>query len=199
MAKDYRLDLGRYIDYTKDVFAKKKQLNFDDLFSANASTGAAPWMPSRFETTDLLRKVQTRKLKLNPSLNFVGDTPEEYEVFAGLGRFVRKENYDFNNGRPLTRLRPEEQPGYSSIWMDAYNLSPTLKPDERVSNPMPRMSNPDPNGYIMASAESRAKNELEGNRSVAQLISQKPKPKTETAEGPSETSDYRPGPQVKST
>lgn len=180
MAKDYRLDLGRYVDYTKDVFAKKRKLDFDDLFSAKASTGAAPWMPSRFESTDLLRKVQTRKLQLNPSLNFVGQTPEEYQVFAGIGRFVRKENYDFNNGRPLTRLRPEDQPGYSDIWMQAYNLSPTVKPDDRVTNPMPRMANPDPKGYIMASAEQKAKNELEGNKSVAQLISKKPEDKKET-------------------
>ena len=182
MAKDYRLDLGRYIDYTKDLFAQKKQLNFDDLFSAKASTGAAPWMPSRFEDRDLLRRIQTRKLKLNPGLNFVGDTPEEYEVFAGIGRFTRKENYDFNNGRPLTKLRPEDQPGYSNIWMQAYNLSPTLKPDDRVTNPMPRMANPDPKGYIMASAENKAKNELEGNKSVAQLISKKPEDKKETFE-----------------
>ena len=28
MAKDHRLELGRYIDYTQDVFAKKRQLNF---------------------------------------------------------------------------------------------------------------------------------------------------------------------------
>ena len=180
MAKDYRLDLGRYVDYTKDVFAKKRKLDFDDLFAAKASTGAAPWMPSRFESTDLLRKIQTRKLKLNPSLNFIGETPEEYEVFAGIGRFVRKENYDFNNGRPLTKLRPEEQPGYSDIWMQAYNLSPTLEPDDRVKNPMPRMANPDPKGYIMAAAEQRAKNELEGNKSVAQLISKKPEDKEDT-------------------
>lgn len=180
MPKDSRLDLGRYIDYTKDVFAKKRKLNFDDLFDTRASTGAAPWMPSRFEDKDLLRKIQTRKLKLNPGLNFVGETPEEYEVFAGIGRFVRHENYDFNNGRPLTTLRPEDQPGYSDIWMKAYNLSPTLKPDDRVSNPMPRMANPDPKGYIMAAAENKAKNELEGNKSVAQLMSKETEDKKET-------------------
>lgn len=171
MPKDARLDLGRYINYSQDIFAKKQQLNFDDLFSAKASTGVSPWMPSRFESSDLLRRVQTRKLRLNPGLNFVGDTPEKYEVFANIGRFTRKDNYDFKNGRPLTTLRPEEQPGYSEVWVDAYRLSPTLKPDDRVSNPMPRVANPDPKGYIMAAAESRAENELEGNKSVAQLLS----------------------------
>jgi len=171
MAKDYRLDLGRYIDYTKDAFAKKRKLDFDDLFQAKASTGASPWMPSRFEQNDLMRRIQTRKLALNPSLNFVGDSPEEYEVFAGIGRFTRKENYDFDNGRPLTALRPEEQPGFSDIWVEAYKLSPTVNPDKRTSNPMPRLRNPDPKGYLMAAAEARVENEMEDKKSVAQLLS----------------------------
>ena len=170
MAKDYRLDLGRYIDYTKDIFTKKKQLNFDDLFATKASSGASPWMPSRFEGNDLVRKLQTRKLKLNPGLNFVGEQPEEYEVFAGLGRFKRKEDYDFENGRPNTNLRPENQPGYTPLWKEAYELSPTLKPSSRISNPMPRATNPDPRGYLMSMAESRAENEMEDNKSVAQLL-----------------------------
>lgn len=108
MAKDYRLDLGRYIDYTKEAFVKKRKLDFDDLFQSKASSGAAPWMPSRFQQNDLQRRVQTRKLQLNPSLNFVGDTPEQFEVFANIGRFTRKESYDFESGRPRTNLRPEE-------------------------------------------------------------------------------------------
>lgn len=170
MAKDFRLDLGRYIDYTKDIFAKKKKLNFDELFSAKASTGASPWMPSRFEGNDLVRRLQTRKLQLNPGLNFVGDQPEEYEVFAGLGRFRRKDDYDFTTGRPNTSLRPENQPGYTPFWKEAYDLSPTLKPDNRISNPMPRASNPDPRGYLMAIAEKKAENEMEDNKSVSQLL-----------------------------
>jgi hypothetical protein len=173
MAKDYRLDLGRYIDYAKEPFAKKRNLNFDDLFSQKASTGAAPWMPSRFEQSDLLRRIQTRKLQLNPSLNFVGDTPEQYEVFADIGRFVRKDNYDFEEGRAVTSMRPEEQPGFSKIWVEAYKLSPTLNPDKRSSNPMPRMRNPDPRGFLMAAAEKRAENEVKDNKSVAQLMSER--------------------------
>jgi hypothetical protein len=173
MAKDHRLALDRYIDYTKDPFVKKRKLNFDDSFASKASTGAAPWMPSRFEQSDLLRRIQTRKLSLNPSLNFVGDLPEQYEVFANIGRFVRNESYDFNEGRPLTPLRPEEQPGYSPIWMDAYRISPTMNPDKKTTNPMPRVANPDPRGYMMAAAEKRALNETEDNRSVAQLLENK--------------------------
>lgn len=170
MAKDYRLDLGRYINYTKDPFVKKRQLNFDDLFQSKASTGASPWMPSRFQQQDLLRRIQTRKIQLNPGLNFVGDTAEEYEVFAGIGRFSRKENYDFENGRPLTALRPEEQPGFSEIWVEAYKLSPTISPEKRASNPNPRLRNPDPKGYLMAAAEQKVENEMDDKKTVAQLL-----------------------------
>jgi hypothetical protein len=171
MAKDYRLDLGRYIDYTKEAFVKKRKLDFDDLFQSKASSGAAPWMPSRFQQNDLQRRVQTRKLQLNPSLNFVGDTPEQFEVFANIGRFTRKEGYDFESGRPRTNLRPEEQPGFSDIWVEAYKLSPTIDPEKRSSNPMPRLRNPDPKGNLMAAAEKRVENEVEDNKSVAQLLS----------------------------
>jgi hypothetical protein len=171
MAKDYRLDLGRYIDYTKEAFVKKRKLDFDDLFQSKASSGAAPWMPSRFQQNDLQRRVQTRKLQLNPSLNFVGDTPEQFEVFANIGRFTRKESYDFESGRPRTNLRPEEQPGFSDIWVEAYKLSPTIDPEKRSSNPMPRLRNPDPKGNLMAAAEKRVENEVEDNKSVAQLLS----------------------------
>lgn len=170
MAKDARLDLGRYINYTKDVFAKKRQLNFDDLFSAKSDSGTAPWTPSRFESTDLLRRIQTRKLKFNPGLQFVGDDPLQFEVFSGIGRFNRREDYDFNNGRALTKQRPEDQPGFNPVWKDMYALSPTLEPGDRISNPMPRASNPDPKGYLMAVAEKRAENEVDGNLSVAQLL-----------------------------
>ena len=51
MPKDHRLELGRYIDYTKDVFAKKKQLNFDDLFNKVqqfASTAQQVTNPNNF-------------------------------------------------------------------------------------------------------------------------------------------------------
>lgn len=170
MARDSRLDLGRNINYGQDIFAKKKNLNFDDLFSIKASTGLSPWIPSRFEGTDIVKRIQTRKLKLNPGLNFVGDQPEEYEVFAGLGRFKRKEDYDFQVGRALTQNQPQQQPGFNQFWVDAYNLSPTLDPAKRITNPMPRATNPDPRGYLMALAEKKAKNEIEDNKSVSQLL-----------------------------
>ena len=171
MAKDHRLALDRYVDFTKDPFREKRQVNFNDSFSSKPSSGKAPWMPSRFTEEDLLRRVQTRKLQLNPTLNFVGSTPEEYEVFANIVRFTRKEGYNFEEGRPNTTLRPEEQPGFSPVWVEAYRISPTVKPDKRASNPMPRVANPDPKGYMMAAAEERALKEVESDKSVAQLLS----------------------------
>lgn len=170
MARDSRLDLGRYIDYTKDVFVKKRQLNFDDLFTAKADSGTAPFTPNRYDATDLLRRIQARKLRFNPGLQYVGEDKEEFQVFAGIGRFNRREDYDFNTGRALTKQRPEEQPDFNPVWRDMYAVSPTLKPDDRISNPMPRAANPDPKGYLMATAESKAENEMEGNMSVAQLL-----------------------------
>jgi hypothetical protein len=180
MAKDHRLALDRYVDFTKDPFREKRQVNFNDSFSSKPSSGKAPWMPSRFTEEDLLRRVQTRKLQLNPTLNFVGDTPEEYEVFANIGRFTRKEGYNFEEGRPNTTLRPEEQPGFSPVWVEAYRISPTVKPDKRASNPMPRVANPDPKGYMMAAAEERALKEVEGDKSVAQLLSSSSEDNKET-------------------
>jgi len=180
MAKDHRLALDRYIDFTKDPFLVKRKVDFDDSFASKPSSGKAPWMPSRFTEDDLLRRIQTRKLQLNPGLNFVGDTPEEYEVFANIGRFTRKEGYNFEEGRPNTALRPEDQPGFSPVWVEAYRISPTVNPDKRASNPMPRVANPDPKGYMMAAAEKRAENEVEGNKSVAQLLSKPEETKKET-------------------
>lgn len=180
MAKDHRLALDRYIDFTKDPFLVKRKVDFDDSFASKPSSGKAPWMPSRFTEDDLLRRIQTRKLQLNPSLNFVGNTPEEYEVFANIGRFTRKEGYNFEEGRPNTTLRPEDQPGFSPVWVEAYRISPTVNPDKRASNPMPRIANPDPKGYMMAAAEKRAENEVEDNKSVAQLLSKPNENKEET-------------------
>ena len=170
MAKDHRLELDRYLDYGKDLFAKRQNLDFDDLFSVKASSGVAPWSLNRFDSTDLLRRIQTKKLVENPGLQRVGDEVGDIEVFAGIGRFDRNKDYDFVNGRANTNQRPEEQPGFNPAWGEYYSLSPTLNPGKRASNPMPRAKNPDPKGYIMAQMESKAENELEGDKTVAQLL-----------------------------
>jgi hypothetical protein len=171
MAKDHRLELDRYLDYGKDLFAKKRNLNFDDLFSVKANSGSPPWNLNRFDSTDLLRRIQTKKLIQNPGLQQVGG--KDNEVFAGIGRFDRNKDYDFTNGRALTNQRPEEQPGFTPTWGEFYSLSPTLDPGKRINNPMPRAKNPDPKGYIMAQMERKVENEAEGNMSVAQLMSDK--------------------------
>jgi len=179
MAKDARLDLGRYV---QNPFNRRgeiaKRLDFDDLFRSKPESGDYPWNPSRFNERDLLKRSMTRKVNLNPDLNFVGDTPffddndpnASYELFEGLGRFDRPEAYDFDEGRPRTAQRPQDQPDFDPGWIEAYKLSPTVNPGKSAKNPMPRLRNPDPNGYLMAAAERRAKNEAEDNQSVAQLL-----------------------------
>ena len=180
MAKDHRLDLGRYITNPFNTQGKiRANLNFDELFRAKPDTGEYPWNPSRFKETDLLKRMMTRKRTLNPDLNFVSNSPffddntevtQEYELFEGLGRFNRPMEYDFNEGRPLTGQRPQDQPDFNPVWVEAYRLSPTMRPDKVAKNPMPRMKNPDPNGYLMSAAEERVDNEMEGKMSIAQLL-----------------------------
>ena len=189
MVKDARLDLGRYIS---NPFNRRggvtKRLDFNDLFKSKAADGEYPWNPSRFTSRDLLKRSMTRKTTLNPDLNFVGNSPffdenrsstQDYEVFDGIGRFNRPFDYDFEEGRPRTKQRPEEQPDFNQEWLEAYNISPTLNPAENASNPMPRMRNPDPKGYLMAEASNAVKSEEEGDASVAELLSRQKKVVTE--------------------
>ena len=180
MAKDARLDLGRYI---QNPFDKKgqigKRLDFADLFRSKPETGAYPWNPSRFNQEDLLKRMMTRKVTYNPDLNFAPNTPffddnsevtPQYELFEGLGRFNRPEDYDFNEGRAKTTQRPQDQPDYRGEWIEAYKLSPTMNPGKMARNPMPRMKNPDPNGFLMKMAENRVESEVQDKPSIAQLL-----------------------------
>ena len=193
--KDQRLELNRYISNPFDNKGRiASQLNFRELFrnKYDTETGGSPWVPSRYTSEDLLKGIQNRKVALNPRLNFVPNSPfwdtenqlppEDYEMFAGLGRFKRSD-YDFENGRALTKARPQDQPDFKDEWVEAYKLSPTVNPGKRAKNPMPRMANPDPNGFIMSMAENRAENEVEGNVSVAQLLADKKLNPTEEREG----------------
>lgn len=183
MAKDHRLDLGRYINNPFNTQGKiRANLDFDELFRAKPDTGEYPWNPSRFKENDLTKRMMTRKRTLNPDLNFVSNSPffdtneevtPEYELFEGLGRFNRPSEYDFNEGRAITPQRPQDQPDFNPVWVEAYRLSPTVRPDKAAKNPMPRMKNPDPNGYLMSAAENRAENEAEGKMSIAQLLDRK--------------------------
>lgn len=183
--KDARLELGRYISNPFDNKGRiPSQLSFRELFRDKYATehGGSPWVPSRYTFEDLTKAVQNRKVIHNPRLNYVPNSPfwdennelpeQGYEMFQGLGRFKR-DDYNFDEGRALTRVRPEDQPDFKPEWMEAYKLSPTVRPDKRAKNPMPRTRNPDPNGFIMQLAESRAENEMENNVSVAQLLADK--------------------------
>jgi hypothetical protein len=181
MAQDARLDLGRYVQnpFNRQGQVSKK-LDFHDLFASKPATGEYPWNPSRFSERDLMKRMMTRKETLNPALNFVGNAPffdgnkngvtPEYELFDGLGRFNRPEDYDFNEGRGKTAQRPQQQPDFNPQWMEAYKISPTLNPAKMAKNPMPRLRNPDPQGYLMAMAEKRAENEIEDKPSISQLL-----------------------------
>lgn len=180
MPKDHRLDLGRYITNPFDTagFAHKK-LSFGDLFRAKADDQSSPFAPSRFDERDLLNAVKARQITLNPDLNYVRNSPyfadtknpqpSDYELFEGLGRFNRK-SYDFKNGRPLTKKRPEDQPDFQPLWMEAYRFSPTIEPGKRAKNPCPTLTNPDPNNNLLTMAQQRAENEFEGNLSVKDLL-----------------------------
>jgi hypothetical protein len=181
MAKDARLDLGRYVSnpFNRQGQVSKK-LDFHDLFASKPATGEYPWNPSRFSERDLTKRMMTRKETLNPALNFVGNAPffdgnqngvtPEYEMFDGVGRFDRPKDYNFAEGRGNTLQRPQEQPDYNPQWMEAYKISPTLNPSKMAKNPMPRLRNPDPNGYLMAMAKNQAENEAEDKPSIAQLL-----------------------------
>ena len=63
-----------------------------------------------------------------------------------------------------------------------YELSPTLSVDKKVSNPNPRASNPDPKGNLMAYAQKKAEDKLEGKMNVAQLLSSSKKEVKEAEE-----------------
>ena len=199
MAKDARLELGRYISNPFNKQGKiVKQLDFNDLFRAKPESGEYPWNPSRFTEDDLLKRSMTRKRIENPGLNFAPNAPffddnegvtPEYEVFDGIGRFNRPLDYDFEEGRPNTTQRPQDQPDFNPDWVEAYRISPTLSPGKAAKNPMPRTRNPDPNGFLMKAAEARVEAEIEDKPSISQLLDNKglmkemPSKKVEEEEG----------------
>jgi|TARA_E500000318_G_scaffold15773_1_gene16173 hypothetical protein len=211
MPRDHRLNLGRYISNPFNEAGQQiKKLDFHDLFRSKPTTGEYPWNPSRFDKNDLTRRMKTRKVSYNPGLGHVDNERQEtvefgptqnFEVFKGLGRFNRNTDYDFIEGRGRTRVRPQEQPDFDPIWMEAYDLSPTIPAGERADNPMPSMANPDPKGYIMREGERIAEKEMEGDKSVAQLLSEgkpsKKKEKKEERDGEKVVEEEKEDPEVK--
>ena len=77
--------------------------------------------------------------------------------------------------------------------MDAYKISPTIRPDKTSKNPMPRMKNPDPNGFLMAAAEQRAESEVDGSPSISALLERKGKVVSEQKEARGEKKEEREG------
>jgi hypothetical protein len=190
MPRDSRLsNPSDYIDEVGQSFLKQKKIDYSDSFQAKSSEGEPPFNINRFGARELSNKLVTRKLALNPRLNFVGNQPEEYEVFAGLGRFDtdRSELFDFDLGRAKTKMNFTSAPDFKEEWVDAYRLSPTIKPDKKINNPIPRLRNPDPNGYLMAAAENRVEGEMEGKASVASLLSGESGFEKKTEERPENT------------
>ena len=133
-------------------------------------------------------------MKLDQQAGILPSYPNSFELFTGLGRFdngrTNKEEperslYYFDVGRANTKLDFRNTPEFQAkgeLWKERYELSPTISPGDRIKNPMPRLDNPDPKGYLMATAKQRAENEAEGNMNVAQLLSA---PKKEIAEAES--------------
>jgi hypothetical protein len=179
---DDRLDLNKYIGAAKDN-GNKIKTTFGDQFRVDPQEGLGgqyPWNPGRFNTSDILNRVQARKRTLNAQLGSVDpDAPLDAQLFVGLGRFTRHTDYDFEKGQPITDNRPQNNPDYNPIWLEAYKISPTIPPNKRAKNPMPKASNPDPNGYIMQLAEGQAENTVDPQPSVAGLLSKSKKPTLE--------------------
>jgi hypothetical protein len=179
LGTDDRLDLNKYIGAVKDPENKSKT-TFSDQFRVDANSGIGgqyPWDPGRFNTTDILNRVQARKRTLNAHLGYVDPhEPLEAQLFIGLGRFVRHEGYDFQKGQPLTEHKPQQNPDFNPVWVDAYKISPTIPPSKRAKDPMPSASNPDPHGYIMQMAQAQAENTVDPQPSVANLLSKSKAP-----------------------
>lgn len=114
----------------------------------------APFRTDRFDSVDLISRVQNRKMTLNNRLGFY---PEP--AFPELGRFNRA-RYDFKSGLPDTTERPAEQPGFDPEFLELYSYSPVVPPEKKISNPMPTADNPDPKGFLAAMGESRLKSLL---------------------------------------
>jgi len=186
LGTDDRLNLNRYITYAKPD--AKIKTNFGDQYRVDANEGIGgqyPWNPGRFSSSDILNRAQARKRSLNEHLGFVDpDEPLDTQLFIGQGRFKRKDDYDFENGRPLTTHRPQDNPDFNPIWAEAYRISPTVPPNKRIKNPMPSASNPDPHGFIMMLAQQKADDTVKPKPSVQALLDPKAKAELEASEEP---------------
>jgi|TARA_E500000305_G_scaffold44395_1_gene34445 hypothetical protein len=185
MPRDKRLSRPQdYLDEV-DLFFRKgskglRKIDYEESFRAKSDQ--PPFDINRFGKEELLNKITSKKPTLNRRLDFVDD-PTSFELFTGLGRFdngrTSEEDpsmslYSFDEGRANTKLDFRQTPEYQAkgeLWKERYMLSPTISPGDRITNPMPRVANPDPKNYLLMTAKKRAENEMEGNLNVAQLLS----------------------------
>lgn len=181
MPRDNRLSRPQdYLDEVALFFYKGAkgpyQINYEEAFRRKSDE--PPFTVYHFDAASLQDRLKTRKLKNNPRAGFLDpQNPENFEAFTGLGRFDTGRNdpenplYSFKNGRANTKLDFRTYPDFKERWVEMYQLSPTLSVDKKVSNPNPRESNPDPNRHLLAYAQKKAQDEIEGKMSVAQLLS----------------------------
>jgi len=169
MPFDSRLtDPEEYIDDIQKRFYRNKKVDYGESFKKSSTQ--PPFTVNRFDASDLRRKIQTKKPILNPRLNFVNDSPEEFKLFTGLPRFDsnKKDLYNFAEGRPNTQTNFKQYPEYKPIWGELYNASPTVA--DPSTNPMPRASNPDPLGIIQTKVQAEVEAQMTDNFTVAELL-----------------------------
>ena len=173
MPRDSRLTspdeyLGSKASQAGRKFYRDKKVDYGEAFKTGPKE--PPFTINRFDTSDLKRRLTSKKPVLNPRLNFIGGDPQQFELFTGLPRFDSSKGdlYNFEEGRPNTRALFTQYPEFKEIWVELYNVSPTL--EKKARNPMPSERNPDPLGRIQQRAELAAENEMEQEYSVAQLL-----------------------------
>jgi hypothetical protein len=168
MPRDKRLSRPQdYLDEV-DLFFRKgskglRKIDYEESFRAKSDQ--PPFDINRFGKEELLNKITSKKPTLNRRLDFVDD-PTSFELFTGLGRFdngrTSEEDpsmslYSFDEGRANTKLDFRQTPEYQAkgeLWKERYMLSPTISPGDRITNPMPRVANPDPKNYLLMTAKN---------------------------------------------
>jgi len=171
---DYMDDVAKFFDKGAYVKQKYEQQN-------RADSTKPPFQINRFGAAELKSRITSRKPIINPRLNFVDNQPDNFNLFQGLpSRFDnnRKQLYDFNQGRPVftkpTFVDSIEFQLKGQKWKETFELSPTVNPEKRPKNPMPRADNPDPRNYLFETMEQKAEAEAEGKMNVAQLMKASP-------------------------
>lgn len=149
-----RANPAQYINLSLKGKESYRPLNFREKYGARPP--AAPFKNDRFDTIDLINRVQSRKMTNNTRLGFFPN-----EVFPELGRFNRGD-YDFQSGESATKSKPYAQRGYNPRFMELYDYSPVVPPGKKVSNPMPTAENPDPKGFLAKMGEGKFNSLLNG-------------------------------------